>query len=129
MNWIAAGALSGAITVGLGALGAHGLKETLGVSGLDLWRTAAHYQGLHALALICFGVYAERRAAGSLTGWAFLVGSLFFSGSVYGLALHGPATILGPITPIGGVLFIVGWLAWAAHALRSGTVEIEVTKS
>lgn len=120
MNWIAAGALSGAITVALGALGAHGLKETLGPDGLDLWRTAAHYQGLHALALIAWGLYSERRGAGSLCGWCFLIGSLLFSGSIYGLALDGPASILGPITPLGGVLFIVGWLVWAVSELRGG---------
>ncbi|MCB9914114.1 MAG: DUF423 domain-containing protein [Planctomycetes bacterium] len=121
MNWIAAGAVSGAITVALGALGAHGLKDTLGVDGLDLWRTAAHYQGLHALALVVFGLDAARRPAGKLVGWCFLLGSLCFSGSIYGLALGGPGAILGPITPLGGVLFIVGWLAWAVGALRAPT--------
>ena len=121
MNWIAVGALSGAITVGLGAMGAHGLKDTLGAEGLDLWRTAAHYQGLHALALVAYGIHAQRRSGGVLVGWSFLLGSLMFSGSIYGLALDGPSGILGPITPLGGVLFILGWLAWAVQALRSGS--------
>lgn len=121
MNFIAAGALSGAITVALGALGAHGLKETLGAEGLDLWRTAAHYQGLHALALIALGLDAARRPLGAAAGWCFLVGSLLFSGSIYGLALGGPGGILGPITPLGGVLFITGWLIWGWRAVRTRT--------
>jgi uncharacterized membrane protein YgdD (TMEM256/DUF423 family) len=123
MNWIAAGAFSGAITVALGAMGAHGLKETLGPDGLDLWRTAAHYQGLHALALIGFGMFTERRKCGPLAGWCFLIGSLFFSGSVYGLALGGPGGVLGPITPLGGVLFIVGWVSWGVQAMRGGSAN------
>ena len=123
MNFTAAGALSGAVTVALGALGAHGLKETLGPEGLELWQTAAHYQGLHAVALVAFGIDASRRPLGGAIGWCFLVGSLFFSGSIYGLALDGPGALLGPITPIGGVLFIVGWLLWAWKALRAGTTQ------
>lgn len=121
MNWIAVGAFSAAITVALGALGAHSLKETLGADGLDLWRTAAQYQGLHALALVGLGLHVPQLKRAALSGWCFLIGSLLFSGSIYGLALGGPGNILGPITPIGGVLFIVGWVSWGVRAMRGGS--------
>ena len=118
MNWTAAGAFTGALAVAIGALGAHALKETLGPEGLDLWRTAAHYQGLHAVAMVVFGLEVARRRGSALPGWCFLVGTLCFSGSIYGLALDGPKGLLGPVTPLGGLLFIVGWVVWGAGALR-----------
>ncbi|HIG11779.1 MAG: DUF423 domain-containing protein [bacterium] len=124
MKWIAVGAFSGAITVALGALGAHSLKPTLGAEGLELWHTAAHYQGLHALALVAWGMYRRSNGGGNGVGWAFALGSLFFCGSIYGLALGYPGQILGPLTPLGGVFFLVGWLWWglaAARASRAGS--------
>ncbi len=74
------------------------------------------YHLVHALALVLTGQVirtgGERRAL-SVAGWAFALGIVLFSGSLYGLALNGPA-ILGPVTPLGGLCFIVGWLALAA---------------
>lgn len=116
-HWIGIGALSAAVAVALGAFGAHALKETLDADKLEVWHTAVHYHALHALALIAFGLYRGRYASGNLPGWAFLVGSVCFSGSLYGLALGGPR-FLGPITPLGGVMFLFGWLLFGLGALR-----------
>jgi uncharacterized membrane protein YgdD (TMEM256/DUF423 family) len=117
-NWIAVGALSGALAVVLGAFGAHALKSRVGPDELDIWKTAVLYQATHALALVLFGLFRQRRVASAAPGWCFLAGSAIFSGTLYGLALGGPR-ILGAITPIGGVLFIAGWLAFAWQALRT----------
>jgi len=115
-NWIVVGSLSGALAVVLGAFGAHALKERLEPDELDVWRTAVQYQALHALALLAVGALGARTGRGAAAGWAFLAGSVLFSGSLYGLALGGP-TFLGPITPLGGLAFVLGWLffAWAAR--------------
>lgn len=108
-----------------GAFGAHSLRERLGASELELWRTAVQYQGLHALALGLTGLLAERSGGRSPAGLAFLAGTLLFSGSLYGLALGGPK-ILGAITPLGGAAFIVGWslLAWAARSSASPARDV-----
>ncbi len=119
--FITAGALFGASGVLLGALGAHGSSDVH-----STWETAVHYQLIHALALLLVGVLAEsnlrsaafaRYLALQLAGWFFLAGILLFSGSLYVLALGG-STLFGPVTPIGGVAFITGWLALAASTVR-----------
>ena len=112
---IGIGAASGALSVVLGAFGAHGLENHLPPESLALWETAVHYQALHAVAVILFGLFAERHTCHSLAAWCFLAGAAVFSGTLYALALGGPRW-LGAITPIGGTLLIIGWLAfvWAA---------------
>ena len=116
--WIAVGALWGAITVGLGAFGAHALEQAVPPEDLALWETAVHYQGLHALALVLFGVSQQLRPRPCLGGWAFLLGSAIFSGTLYAMVLGGPRW-LGAITPIGGTLMIVGWVSFALSAWRA----------
>jgi uncharacterized membrane protein YgdD (TMEM256/DUF423 family) len=126
-NWIAIGALSGALAVVLGAFGAHGLKDRISPADLEIWRTGVLYQAIHAVALVLFGLFRdglardgfrrEKRGWSSAPGWAFLSGSLVFSGTLYALALGGPR-VLGAITPLGGLAFIVGWLAFAVIAIR-----------
>lgn len=115
-NWLVIGALSGALTVVLGAFGAHALRARLAAEELDVWRTAVQYQGLHAVALGLAGLLVQRSGRGAAAAWAFLAGTLLFSGSLYGLALGAPKSV-GAITPVGGVSFILGWslLAWAAR--------------
>jgi uncharacterized membrane protein YgdD (TMEM256/DUF423 family) len=116
MSWIVIGALGGALSVIAGAFGAHALAARLGPRELELWETAARYLMYGSLALVLVGLFGQagaRRVEGA--GWCLLAGSLTFSGTVFGLALGGPRW-LGAITPIGGILLIVGFLlfAWAA---------------
>jgi uncharacterized membrane protein YgdD (TMEM256/DUF423 family) len=107
-------ALSGALAVILGALGAHALEPRLESAGTtSAWSTAVLYHLVHAVAGIALG--GRRNAA--LTGWLWLWGTLAFSGSLYLLALGGPR-FLGPVTPLGGLLLIAGWLVWFLRQLR-----------
>jgi len=119
--FLAAGALLGATGVVLGAFGAHALAARLSESNLGVWDTAVSYQLTHALALLAVGILLRVSAAGStaltVAGWGFLVGVLLFSGSLYLLALGGPR-LLGPVTPLGGVAFVLGWVALLVAALR-----------
>jgi uncharacterized membrane protein YgdD (TMEM256/DUF423 family) len=113
------GALSGALSVAAGAFGAHALKARLAPDLLAVFDTGARYQALHALALLAVAWACTRwpgRAA-ALAGWCFVLGTLLFSGSLYALALSGVRG-LGAITPVGGVLFIAGWIALAIAAWR-----------
>lgn len=114
-------ALGGASGVALGAFGAHALKRVLTESQLQIWQTAVHYQFIHVLALLlCAILYRQWGASAALqsTVIAFSIGIICFSGSLYWLALGGPKW-LGPITPLGGLAFILGWLALAWAALQA----------
>ncbi|MGD8175140.1 DUF423 domain-containing protein [Marinimicrobium sp. ARAG 43.8] len=104
-------AFSGLVSVVMGAFAAHGLRGKLTASALSAFETGVQYQMYHALALL--GVLALMRSLGTgvlLQGvaWAFVLGTVLFSGSLYALALGGPRW-LGPVTPLGGLCFIVGW--------------------
>jgi len=115
--WIAIAALNMFIAVAAGAFGAHGLKAILTPEMLAIWQTAVHYQMIHALALLATGILMQHWTEALLktSALAFLSGILVFSGSLYALALTG-IKILGAITPVGGVAFLIGWamLAWCA---------------
>ncbi|CAK4031379.1 related to UPF0382 membrane [Lecanosticta acicola] len=109
--WIT-GALLGASSVAFGAFGAHGLKSRgIEVSKITSFQTAAHYQLIHSLALLV----AEQAAPKNV--WAksfFTAGIAMFSGSIYLLVLDGQRfKALGPVTPVGGVFLMAGWLALA----------------
>lgn len=118
-TWIAVGSAWAGLGVGLGAFGAHALAERLAAAGTaELWETAVRYHVWHALALLSFGLLRERRAGPAFPGWAFLVGSLLFSGSLYGLSFRLVPALLGPMTPLGGGLLLGGWVALAAGELR-----------
>ena len=111
--WVRLAALSGLVSVAAGAFAAHGVTDP---AAKDLLRTGAQYQAVHALAILVWAALfpaVGRRAA--LSPAFFLAGSILFSGSLYAMALGAPHW-LGAVTPIGGVLFLVGWgvLAWAA---------------
>lgn len=113
MDFIRIGALLAFLGVALGAFGAHALKARLSADLLQAWNTAVLYHLLHAVALFALGLYAKSAGADVKTGSAFLLaGILLFSGSLYALALTGIRP-LGAITPIGGVLFLIGW-GWIA---------------
>jgi uncharacterized membrane protein YgdD (TMEM256/DUF423 family) len=116
--WFATGAIAAGVGVGLGAFGAHGLKSKLTLEMLAVFETGVRYQMYHALALLAVGWAASRfeHPLINVAGWAFVVGILIFSGSLYVLSIAG-IRWLGAITPIGGLAFIVGWVALAAGAL------------
>ena len=118
--WLSVGAIYGFLGVAFGAFGAHALKDKLAPEMLAVWKTAVEYQFWHALALVLVGVLLKSSPSMPLyySGWAFALGVLFFSGSLYALALSG-VKILGAVTPLGGVMLMVGWgfLLW--YALKS----------
>ena len=110
-------ALSGALAVAIGAFGAHGLKPLLTEYQLSIYEKGGHYQFYHTLAILLVALLLKQNATDRylrLSGWAFTAGILCFSGSLYLLAcrdlLTVPAGILGPVTPLGGVFFIAGWV-------------------
>ncbi|WP_348766197.1 DUF423 domain-containing protein [uncultured Salinisphaera sp.] len=110
---LVAGSLYGLIGVLLGAFGAHALAARLSADMQAIWHTAVQYQFYHALALLAVGLLARQGMTGAGVATAtvcFAVGTLIFSGSLYVLAFSG-IRWLGAITPIGGVLLIVGWAA------------------
>jgi uncharacterized membrane protein YgdD (TMEM256/DUF423 family) len=106
-------AVFGAIAVGIGAFGAHGLKPMLEASGrLETFETAVKYHFYHSLALFGLGILALIRPEWKKLGlsyWGFTLGMVIFSGSLYVLCLSG-ITWLGAITPLGGVALILGWV-------------------
>ena len=106
------GALMAGVGVGLGAFGAHGLRGRLSPEMLAVFETGVRYHMYHALALLATAALMPRidGRAVIIAGWSFTTGILIFSGSLYALALTG-VTTLGAITPIGGVAFLVGWIA------------------
>lgn len=101
----------------LGALGAHTLESRLMESGMmSAWRTASLYHIAHALALFALGIWGSSRTLPALATsafWLWTAGIVCFSGSIYALALGGPS-VLGPVTPLGGLLFLSGWVAICA---------------
>ena len=118
--FLLAGALFGGTGVLFGAFGAHALSDVLDARALSAWDTAVLYQLVHALALILTALLmpnGEPHRALTVAGVGFLTGVLLFSGSLYVLALDGPG-LLGPVTPLGGVSFMVGWIALVIHAIR-----------
>ena len=115
------GALSAATSVVLGAFGAHALKGKLSISSQATFETAVHYQMTHSLGVLLVGVLMlvlGIKTPWLTAAWSFTVGIFLFSGSLYGLALLGWRW-LGPVTPVGGALFIVGWLALAYGLLTA----------
>ena len=122
MNWSATGAILLALSVILGAFGAHGLRNRLDAYSLDVYQKAVFYQFIHSLGILIVSVLPKTGTfspASAGTVCTFLrVGILIFSGSLYLLAVTGNR-ILGAITPVGGLSFIVGWvlLAWYLRRL------------
>ena len=141
-RWIMIGALSAALAVVIGAFGAHALRARLlsldnepaielleadeapRQTPLEVFDTAAEYHRTHALALVATGIIVCLRPRRSLTfaAWCFLLGTIVFSGSLYALAITG-IRWLGAITPVGGALFIVGWIAFAVGSCAGSSSE------
>ena len=119
--WLVLGAANGLLSVAAGAFGAHALKGNLSEKMLTVFETAARYQMYHALALLAVGWMASQTSSRRIhvAGWAFSIGIVLFSGSLYALALSGVGAF-GAITPLGGVGFLVGWasLLWSALVIH-----------
>lgn len=114
---------SGFLAVALGAFGAHGLQSRLegladGAKRLAWWQTAAHYHLMHALALAVVALVVAKAPQARFAGYAFTIGTLLFSGSLYAMTLGGPR-VLGAVTPLGGLGFLAGWaiLLWCGFSL------------
>ncbi len=111
------GSLSAFVAVGLGAFAAHGLKARVSAEMLGIFETGVRYQMYHALALLAVAWVTGRwpGTTAVVAGWLFVAGTIVFSGSLYALSMGG-ARWFGAITPIGGLAFLLGWLAlaWAA---------------
>lgn len=108
--FVVLGAVNAFISVALGAFGAHGLEGRISDHYIAVWETAVQYQMFHAMGLIAIGILAGMTDISMNTaGWLMFAGIIFFSGSLYVLAVSG-ISILGAVTPIGGVLFLVSWV-------------------
>ena len=119
-NFLFLGALNGLLTVALGAFGAHALRSNLAADMVAVYDTASNYHGHHALALLAVGLLLIHRPDSrwlQRAGWAFLVGIVFFCGSLYLLAISG-SHWLGMVAPFGGMAFLVGWVMLAMGVLR-----------
>jgi len=121
IRWaLALGAVAGLLAVMSGAFGAHGLRNVVSERGLEVFQTAVSYQMYHALALVIASLMPAlglgRRLLSIACGF-WLAGILLFSGSLYLLVLTGTHW-LGPVTPVGGVCFMVGWALLVAAALK-----------
>jgi uncharacterized membrane protein YgdD (TMEM256/DUF423 family) len=119
-NFLLIGAVAGFLAVAFGAFGAHWLRRSLSPEMLAVFETAVRYQMYHALALLLTAAAIGRIGDARLlvaAGWCFTAGIVIFSGSLYALALSG-VTILGAITPIGGLAFLLGWGCLIVFGLR-----------
>ena len=110
-----AGAMLAALGVGLGAFGAHGLRNLLDATALTWWETAVQYQMWHALGLVALG--ASRQPQCQRPAVLLTAGTVIFAGTLYMMALGAPRW-LGAVTPIGGSLMILGWLLLAWRVLH-----------
>ncbi len=107
-----------AVGVALGAFGAHGLKAVLGPDALAQWNTGVHYHFIHAMGLLLLAALSDKLPKPTIARvrLSFLLGILLFSGSLYMLSTRAIfnsealSPVLGPITPLGGLLFMIGWV-------------------
>jgi uncharacterized membrane protein YgdD (TMEM256/DUF423 family) len=124
MNWTAIGAVMMSLAVALGAFGAHGLRDRLDAYSMSVYEKAVFYHFVHALGILLVASLARAQgisAAGQTRVCGLLLaGIVIFSGSLYALAVSG-IRMLGAITPIGGLAFIVGWLLLAYQAVRDNS--------
>jgi uncharacterized membrane protein YgdD (TMEM256/DUF423 family) len=117
-GFLATGAILAALSVALGAFGAHGLKKIAAEDIVGVFQTAVQYQAFHALALLAVGMVYEKFRSKWVkwSGILFIAGIILFSGSLYLLTAlkiseSSFISFIGPITPAGGLFFIAGWLS------------------
>jgi uncharacterized membrane protein YgdD (TMEM256/DUF423 family) len=114
------GAICAALSVAFGAFGAHILERILEPKYLETWGTGVTYQMLHAVGILIVGLLLSKLPGNPLltwSGWLMVVGIILFSGSLYVLCLT-KISVLGAITPIGGVSFIVAWILMVVTAVK-----------
>ena len=119
--FFAIASILGALSVAGGAFGAHALKGQLTETALGSFETGIRYQMYHALALLVVALLIKQSPnVSTLTaaGWCFVAGIVLFSGSLYGLSLAG-IKALGPVTPLGGVALIAGWVCLALGSAKA----------
>lgn len=126
-KWLLTGFLLIVLSIILGAFGAHSLKETyhLAAEQLNSFETGVRYQMYHGLAFLILPiVFSKISISGKSVYWFLLLGVILFSGSIYGLTIAnvtGVETIkkvIGPITPLGGLLLIIGWIVGFVAVLK-----------
>jgi len=119
-KWVFTGAVFGFLGVLLGAFGAHVLAKVLTEKEMGTYQTATLYQFIHAIALILAGLWSKKGLPVNvnITGWCFTAGIVLFSYSLYAIAF-GASHTLGLLTPVGGLLLMLGWLSFAAQSFRS----------
>jgi uncharacterized membrane protein YgdD (TMEM256/DUF423 family) len=113
-------AIAGTLGVALGAFGAHGLRGSIEPRLMETFQTAVQYQLIHALALLLVALtmgWLGQSLSFEISAYAFMAGIILFSGSLYGLVLT-DMRWLGPVTPLGGLCLIVGWLALLVGGFR-----------
>lgn len=123
-------AILGAVAVSIGAFGAHGLKPLLTDYQLTIFEKGVQYQFYHALALLATGLLLQNSPGNRWlrsAGWLFFAGIVAFSGSLFLLACRDliavPVAWAGPVTPLGGLCFIAGWIALALGASQPSTTK------
>jgi uncharacterized membrane protein YgdD (TMEM256/DUF423 family) len=118
--WLVLAAALGCLSVGLGAFGAHSLKDVLGGYGRSIWEKAVLYQMFNTVALFVVGLCQLffRTVSFSMAGLFFGAGILLFSGSLYLLAITG-VKWLGAVTPIGGIALLLGWVWLGFQIIRA----------
>ncbi len=119
-----AATIYGGLSVVLGALGSHALKKVLSEVQLQSFEVGVKYQMYHALVLLILGLFLSfDTRLQSFMGWSFIVGTFLFSFSIYLLSLQSVIganlKFLGPVTPLGGLLMIVGWGLLLVHVVKS----------
>lgn len=121
-NIVITGMFLTAATIAIGAFGAHGLKEIVDASALNTFEVGVRYQMYHAIAIVILGFVHSPIKLKKSVFWFFIIGMLFFSGSIYLLSLNNvlpfDARKIGFITPIGGLLFIIGWVRWGYGIIK-----------
>jgi uncharacterized membrane protein YgdD (TMEM256/DUF423 family) len=124
-KWITIGAFFCLIAVATGAFGAHALKAHLTPYHLEIWNKAVMYQFIHGLALCFTGILSmnDEQSILSKAGWLFTIGIVCFSGSLYLLSTKDLVEInvkwAGPVTPMGGMCFIAGWLMLLLNGIKT----------
>lgn len=119
--FLAIASIFGGLSVAAGAFASHALKDKLSERALEIFETADRYQMYHALALLLVALLINQTESSQpslvIAGWAFIIGIVVFSGSLYALSLT-DIKVLGAITPLGGLAFIIGWGALAYSSLN-----------